>query len=141
MLTPGSQINFSQLYPQPAAAFILPASVFQLANHNTENGIFYVLYGSSTLFPVNSKHHNRTDRSSEFVRHTKSNVVSYVLSVKVGRATNFLNFAEHIIIAFQLQANKERVHKLVGYNVTLVWFHADNSIDLYMYASSLVYRD
>ena len=109
MTTPGNQINFSQLYPQAAAAFILPASVFQLSGHNTDNRIVYVLYGTSTLFPVNPEHHNCTN---ELARHTLSNVVSYVLSVKVGRETTFLNLAKPITIAFQLQANKERVYEI-----------------------------
>ena len=85
-----------QLSPQQEAAISLPASLFEriLDQDIDDIGIFFALYNTSDLFPVNSDGQNPTE------------VGSRVLAATVGPGLNFQNLQENVTILLRIITNK-----------------------------------
>ena len=83
-----------QLSPQQDAAISLPASLFQTITDREDVGIFFALYNTSTLFPVNGGINRNASRRRE--------VGSRVLAATVGPGLNFPNLAENVTIVLRL---------------------------------------
>ena len=87
------QVTPGQLSPQQDAAISLPASLFQIITDREDVGIFFALYNTSTLFPVNGGR-NRSDS-------VQRKVGSYILATTVGLGLNFQNLTENVTIVFR----------------------------------------
>ena len=83
-----------QLSPQQDAAISLPASLFQNISNREDVGIFFALYNTSTLLPVNGGINRNASRQRE--------VGSRILAAIVGPGLNFSNLVENITIVLQL---------------------------------------
>ena len=83
-----------QLSPQQDAAISLPASLFRTITDREDVGIFFALYNSSALFPVNGGINHNASRQTE--------VGSRVLAATVGPGLNFPNLAENVTIVLRL---------------------------------------
>ena len=86
-----------QLSPQQDAAISLPASLFQTITDREDVGIFFALYNSSTLFPV--------DRGRDRDAPRRREVGSRVLAATVGPGLDFQNLTENITIVLRLTTN------------------------------------
>ena len=82
-----------QLFPQQDAAISLPASLFQTITDREDVGIFFALYNSSTMFPVNGGRNSGDPRRRE--------VGSRILATTVGPGLNFQNLTKNITIVFR----------------------------------------
>ena len=102
---PEGEVMPGQLEPTQDAAVNLPASLFQQIDNRTTIGIFFALYDTPTLFPINeerSVHSNETD------------VGSSVLSITVGPGLNFQELEHNITIILRLTPKNVRMHT-IGY--------------------------
>lgn len=81
-----------QLHPEQDAAVRLPASLFQRIDDHTTIGIFFALYDTPTLFPVNKKNNIHSDAA---------NISSPVLSITVGPGLNFHELEHNITIVLR----------------------------------------
>ena len=87
------QVSPGQLLPQQDAAISLPASLFQTITDREDVGIFFALYNTSTLFPVN----RGLDRSAP----RRTEVGSRILATTVGPDLDFPNLEDNITIVFR----------------------------------------
>lgn len=92
-----------QLLPEQTAAISLPGSLFQQIDNRTNIGVFFALYNSSVLFPVNGG----GNIDSSFPRRTA--VGSRVLAATVGPGLVFQNLTEPVTIVFRLQPAEGQV--------------------------------
>ena len=83
-----------QLPLEQDAAISLPASLFQTITDREDIGIFFALYNSSTLFPVDGGRSRNEPRRRE--------VGSRVLATTVGPGLNFPNLMENVTIVLRL---------------------------------------
>ena len=97
-----------ELPPQQNAAIRLPASLFKMITDRDNVSVFFALYDTPVLFPVNGGNSISSDGS------VQTEVGSSVLAATVGPDINFQNLAEPITIVLRLQvANSEgRVREL-----------------------------
>ena len=95
-----------QLTPEQTAAISLPASLFQLIDNRTNVGVFFALYNSSVLFPVNGGNNINSDA----LRNTE--VGSRVVAVTVGPGLEFQNLSEPVTIVLRLQITEGQVTKI-----------------------------
>ena len=109
MLAPGDEVMAGELLPQLNAAISLPASLFEMINDRDNVSVFFALYDTPILFPVNGGNSRSSDGSIQ------TEVGSSVLAATVGPDINFLNLADPIIIVLRLQtaASEGRVIKLI----------------------------
>ena len=84
-----------QLAPQQTAAINLPASLFAIINDRPNVGVFFALYNTSILFPVNGGS-NRDDSM-------RSEVVTDVLAATVGPGIVFQNLEENVTVVLRVQ--------------------------------------
>ena len=82
-----------QLSSQQDAAISLPASLFQNITDRKDVGIFFALYNTSSLFPINRGRNRGDPRRTE--------VGSRVLAATVGPDLNFQNLTENITIVLR----------------------------------------
>ena len=94
-----------QLLPQQDAAINLPGTLFGMIGDRTNVGVFFALYNSSVLFPVNG---GRDFNSNNPVR---TEVGSRVLAATVGPGINFQNLQDPVIIVLRVQIGEGRVTK------------------------------
>ena len=90
-----------ELHPTQDAAVNLPASLFQRIENRTMIGIFFALYDTPTLFPINS---------ARSVHSDEADVGSPILSITVGSGLNFLELEHNITIVLRLIPNNVRMH-------------------------------
>lgn len=90
-----------ELHPTQDAAVNLPASLFQRIENRTMIGIFFALYDTPTLFPINS---------ARSVHSDEADVGSPILSITVGPGLNFLELEHNITIVLRLIPNNVRMH-------------------------------
>lgn len=109
VLAPGDEVVPGQLLPMQVAAISLPASLFQLIDNRTNIGVFFALYDSSILFPVNGG----GNINSDLPRRTEV-VGSRVLAATVGPGLNFEKLEDPITIILRLQTTEEKVRILVN---------------------------
>ncbi len=88
------QVMPGQLAPQQDAAISLPASLFQTITDREDVGIFFALYNSSTLFPVDGGRNRNASRRTE--------VGSRVLAATVGPGLDFPNLVDNVTIVLRL---------------------------------------
>ena len=96
----------SELQPQQDAAISLPATLFErirLIDNRTEVGVFFALYDTPTLFPVDGGSNINSDTPRQTV------VGSRVLAAIVGPGLSFQNLIEPVIIVLRLQITEEMV--------------------------------
>ena len=93
----GDEVLPGQLSPQQDAAISLPASLFQTITDREDVGIFFALYNSSTLFPVDGGKNRNESRRRE--------VGSRVLAATVGPGLDFQNLMENVTIVLRLTTN------------------------------------
>ena len=84
-----------QLTSQQTAAINLPASLFAIINDRANVGVFFALYNTSILFPVNGGR-NRT-------QPMRSEVVTDVLAATVGPGIVFQNLEENVTVVLRVQ--------------------------------------
>ena len=84
-----------QLAPQQTAAINLPASLFAIINDRPNVGVFFALYNTSLLVPVNGGS-NRDDSM-------RSEVVTDVLAATVGPGIVFQNLEENVTVVLRVQ--------------------------------------
>ena len=124
MLGPEGHVKSGQLSSHQHAAVDLPASLFHQINDHTSIGIFFMLYETTTLFPVDDE---------ESVNSNETEVGSHVLSVTVGSGLNFQDLLHNITILLRLTSNNVRVainmilitnnqFVLCGHTVYSYWF-------------------
>lgn len=95
----GIEVMAGQLPPQLNAAISLPASLFQMITGRNNVSVFFALYDTPILFPVNGGNSISSDGS------VQTEVGSSVLAATVGPDINFLNLTEPVIIVLRLQAS------------------------------------
>lgn len=96
-------MNPGELSPQYDAAVSLPASLFQRITDRDDVGIFFALYNSSVLFPVNRRNRSSAPRVPK--------VGSRVLATTVGPGLNFSELTENITLVFRrLSPQDVRLH-------------------------------
>ena len=97
-----------ELPPQQNAAIRLPASLFEMITDRDNVSVFFALYDTPVLFPVNGGNSISSDGS------VQTEVGSGILAATVGPDINFQNLAEPITIVLRLQVtNSEgRVREL-----------------------------
>ena len=88
-----------QLPPQQNAAIRLPASLFEMITDRDNVSVFFALYDTPILFPVNGGNSISSDGSVE------TEVGSSVLAATVGPDLNFQSLTEPIIVVLRLQTN------------------------------------
>ena len=93
-----------ELDPTQDAAVNLPASLFQQIDNRTEIGIFFALYDTPTLFPVNK---GRNVHSNE------ADVGSPVLSITVGPGLKFRELEHNITVVLRLIPKNVRIHHAI----------------------------
>ena len=93
-----------QLDPTQDAAVNLPASLFQQIDNRTTIGIFFALYSTPTLFPVNKERSVHSD---------ESDVGSPVLSITVGPGLKFRELEHNITVVLRLIPNNVRIHTVL----------------------------
>ena len=98
-LDDGVQVMAGQLSPQEDAAISLPASLFSSIVDREDVGIFFALYDSSTLFPVDGR--NTTRRRAP----RRAEVGSSVLAATVGPGLNFSMLSENVTVVFRLSTS------------------------------------
>ena len=112
VLASESYVTPGQLPPQLNAAISLPASLFQIINNspNLTVGVFFALYDTPILFPVNGGNNRNNDGSIQ------TEVGSSVLAATVGPDINFQNLIDPITIVLRLQVSdsEERVSQLIS---------------------------
>ena len=86
-----------QLPPQLNAAIRLPASLFGLIGDRDNVSVFFALYDTPILFPVNGGDSISSDGS------VQTEVGTSVLAATVGPDINFQNLADPIIIVLRIQ--------------------------------------
>ena len=96
------QVTPGRLSPQQDAAISLPASLFQNIIDREDVGIFFALYNTSTLFPVNGGINRNNSRRRE--------VGSRVLAATVGPGLNFQNLTENVIIVLRQTTKYVSIH-------------------------------
>ena len=92
-----------QLAPQQTAAINLPASLFAIINDRPNVGVFFALYDTSVLFPVNGG----TDRDET----RRSEVVTDVVAATVGPGIIFQNLEENVTVVLRVQPPPQMVRK------------------------------
>lgn len=102
MLAPGDAVKAGQLLPGQTAAISLPASLFQQIDNRSTVGIFFALYNTSVLFPVDAGSAIDVD-----VRRTE--VGSHVLAATVGPGLIFQNLPEPVTLVLQVQIAEGQV--------------------------------
>ena len=109
-----------QLAPQQTAAINLPASLFAIINDRPNVGVFFALYNTSVLFPVNG--------GSNRDQPVRTEVVTDVLAATVGPGIVFQNLEENVTVVLRVQVPTEVVRNLSM--VVSVWFKI-NSLNNY----------
>ena len=89
-----------ELSPSQVAAISLPASLFGSISDREDVGIFFALYDSPILFPV--------DRGNNPARQTQ--VGSYVLAATVGPGLDFQKLADNVTVVFRLITDNVRLY-------------------------------
>ena len=89
----GDEVMPGRLSSQQDAAISLPASLFQNIADREDVGIFFALYNTSTLFPVNGGRNRGDTRRRE--------VGSRVLAATVGPDLTFQNLTENVTIVLR----------------------------------------
>ena len=89
-----------QLHPTQDAAVNLPASLFQQIDNRTTIGIFFALYDTPILFPVNGE---------KSVHSDETDVGSPILSITVGPGLDFQKLEHNITIVLRLIAKNVRI--------------------------------
>ena len=97
VLAPSGQVTSDQLAPQLDAAIDLPPSLFGLIGDRTNVGIFFALYDTPTLFPVEGGRFLNVMEPAERV------VGSHVLAATVGPGINFENLQDPVTIVLRVQ--------------------------------------
>ena len=100
VLRPEGHVRSGELSSHQAAAVILPASLFKQINNHTNVGIFFMLYETAVLFPIDGEN---DDNSNE------TEVGSHILSITVGPGLNFQDLTHNITIVFRLISEKFNV--------------------------------
>ena len=90
-----------ELSPRQDAAISLPASLFESINDREDVGIFFALYDTPTLFPVNGGNNRGAPRQTE--------VGSRVLAATVGPGLNFPNLVDNVTIVLRLVTTEDLV--------------------------------
>ncbi len=90
-----------QLHPTQDAAVNLPASLFRQIDNHTTIGIFFALYDTPTLFPINKE---------KSVHSDQADVGSPVLSITVGPGLNFQELEHNITIVLRLIPKNVKIH-------------------------------
>ena len=121
MLGPEGHVKSGQLSSHQHAAVDLPASLFHQINDHTSIGIFFMLYETTTLFPVDDE---------ESVNSNETEVGSHVLSVTVGSGLNFQDLLHNITILLRLTSNNVRVAKHDTYHKQLIYIMWAHSLQL-----------
>jgi hypothetical protein len=83
------------------AAIRLPASLFKTITNQEDVGIFFALYNTSTLLPVNGGFSRDAPRRTE--------VGSHILAAIVGPGLNFSNLMQSVTIVFELISTESEV--------------------------------
>ncbi len=92
-----------QLAAEQTAAINLPASLFAIINDRPNVGVFFALYNTSVLFPVNGGVDREEPRRSE--------VVTDVLAATVGPGIVFQNLEDNITVVLRVQPPEGLVSK------------------------------
>lgn len=87
-------MNPSQFSLEHEAAISLPASLFQTITDREDVGIFFAVYNTSTLLPVDGGVNRNAPRRTE--------VGSYILAAIVGPGLDFSNLMDDVTIVFEL---------------------------------------
>ena len=95
---PERQVGSGQLHPDQDAAVNLPASIFQRIENLKAIGIFFALYDTPILFPLNRERR---------VHNNETSVGSPVLSVTIGPGLNFQDLQNNITIVLRLFDNTD----------------------------------
>lgn len=93
VLRPEGHVRSGELSSHQVAAVNLPASLFKQIDNHTNVGIFFMLYETPVLFPV--------DRKND-VNRNETEVGSHILSITVGPDLNFQDLTHNITIVFRL---------------------------------------
>ena len=91
-----NEVTPGELQPQQDAAISLPNSLFQMISDRTNVGVFFALYDTPTLFPVDGG----SNINSDATRQTE--VGSRVLAATVGPGINFQNLDDPVVIVLRL---------------------------------------
>ena len=97
VLAPSGQATSGELPPQLDAAIDLPPSLFRLIGDRTNVGIFFALYDTPTLFPVDG------GRFLNVMERVERAVGSRVLAATVGPGINFENLQDPVTIVLRVQ--------------------------------------
>ena len=101
----GDEVMPGELSPRQDAAISLPASLFESITDREDVGIFFALYDTPILFPVN--------RGSSRDESRRTEVGSRVLAATVGPDLNFQNLTENVTIV--LRQITKNVRKFAGF--------------------------
>ena len=91
-----------QLSHNQDAAIILPASLFELIDDRTNVGVFFIVYHSPSLFPL--------EREISYSNKKQTIVGSRVLGATVGPGIDFHDLDEPVVIMFRPQVTNETVN-------------------------------
>lgn len=94
-----------ELSPSQVAAISLPASLFGSISDREDVGIFFALYDSPILFPVDTR---GSMFDSNPARQTQ--VGSYVLAATVGPGLDFPKLADNVTVVFRLITENVRLY-------------------------------
>ena len=96
------QVMPGRLSSRQDAAISLPASLFQNITDREDVGIFFALYNTSTLFPVDGGINRNASRRRE--------MGSRVLAATVGPGLNFQNLTENVTIVLRRTTEYVSIH-------------------------------
>ena len=105
MLAAGDEVRPGQLPPQQEAAISLPALLFQMIADRTNVGVFFALYDTPILFPVDGGSNINSDTPR------KTEVGSRVLAATVGPGLDFPILDDPVIVVLRLQITDTRVRQ------------------------------
>ena len=95
----GDGNEVAQLMPSQNAAISLPASLFETITDRENVGLFFALYDTSILFPVNGESNISKDTPRQ------SEVGSRIVATTVGPDLHFENLKETVTIILRLTNN------------------------------------
>ena len=110
----GDQVSPGELAPGQVAAISLPASLFQSISDREDVGIFFALYETPVLFPVN----RRRDFDDNARRQTA--VGTNILAATVGPGLDFPKLSDNVTVVFRLTTEKFNVRLINHIHCTIV---------------------
>ena len=103
VLRPEGHVRSGELSSHQVTAVNLPSSLFKQINNHTNIGIFFMLYETPVLFPVDSKND---------VNSNETEVGSHILSITVGPGLKFQDLTHNITIVFRRTSKMNVSEKL-----------------------------